>query len=259
MNEKLKLFFLILGLFVFSVLITSLFIYKNYKAQKELYLQTMTKNFEALYENNAYLLKERSNIIYDKSINREKIIKIIAKALKIEDIKCKEFKKLRKELYEKLYDEYNYMKNYGLQELHFHFPDYTSFIRFYRFEKYGDSLKGFRKSLEIVQEFKKPVSCFEIGRVVHGFRNVYPLFYKGELIGTVDIAYHANSIISGIERALPVYIEFIIDGNLIKKRIFEDEQKNYVKSHISEDFFVDKDVKTFSKEAQIIKEEIQSI
>ncbi|PMP67485.1 MAG: hypothetical protein C0190_03330, partial [Thermodesulfobacterium geofontis] len=259
MNEKLKISFLILGLFSFLIIIVLFFIYKNYKKQEKLYLQTMTKNFEALYKNNAYLLKERSNIIYDSFINKEKIIKIVVKASKIKDIKSKEFKKLREELYKKLYNEYNYMKNYGLQELHFHLPDYTSFIRFYRPEKYGDSLKGVRKSLELVHEFKKPVSCFEIGRVVHGFRNVYPLFYNGELVGMVDVAYHANSIISGIERALPVYIEFIIDSNLIKKKLFEDEQKLYTKSHIFEDFFIDKDVKTFSKEAQIIKEEIQNI
>lgn len=259
MNEKLKLLLLISGLFIISVFISSFFIYKSYKMQKDIYLQTMTNNLEALYENNAYLLKEISNIIFDSYINKDNVIKIVANTSKIKDKKSEELKKLREKLYKELYEKYNYMKNYGLQELHFHFSDYTSFLRFYRPEKYGDSLKGIRKSLEIVQETKKPVSCFEVGRVVHGFRNVYPLFYKGNFIGTVDVAYHANSIISVIEKTLPVYIEFIINKNLIQKRLFKDEQKAYIESHISEEFFIDKDVKIFNKEAQKIKEEIKNI
>jgi len=117
------------------------------------------------------------------------------------------------------------MKKYKLQDLNFNLPDYTNLIRFYRPNKFGDSFKGIRKSLEIVHELKTPVSCFEIGRVIHAFRNVFPLYYKGIFVGTVDIAYHANSIISGIEMALPVYMEFLIDCKSIQKNLYKEEQK----------------------------------
>jgi diguanylate cyclase (GGDEF)-like protein len=259
MDEKIKVFFLVLGFFILSIVILLVIFHKFYTLERETYLQTMTQSFEALYKNNAYLLKERANIVFDIFINKEDVLKIMAEASKIKDKNSKEFKKLHEKLYKNLYKVSDYMKKYKLQDLNFNLPDYTNLIRFYRPEKYGDSLKGFRKSLEIVQELKSPVSCFEIGRAVHAFRNVFPLYYKGIFVGTVDIAYHANSIISGIEMALPVYIEFLIDCNSIQKNLYKEEQKNYIRSSIFDGYFIDKEVEIFNESAEKIKREVQNI
>lgn len=259
MDEKIKVFFLVLSFFILSVFIILTVFYKLYTLEKETYLQTMTQSFESLYKNNIYLLKERANIVFDIFINKEDILKIMAEASKIKDKKSEKFKKLYEKLYKKLYKESNYIKKYKLQDLNFNLPDYTNLIRFYRPNRYGDSLKGIRKSLEIVHELKASVSCFEIGRTVHAFRNVFPLYYKETFVGTVDIAYHANSIISGIEMALPVYIEFLIDRKFIQENLYKDEQKNYIRSPIFDEYFIDKEVEIFNESAEKIKREVQNI
>jgi len=98
MDEKIKVFSLVLGLFILSMVIILVIFYKLYTLEKETYLQIMTQSFEALYKNNAYLLKERANIVFDIFINKEDILKILAEASKVKDKNSEDFKKLHEKL-----------------------------------------------------------------------------------------------------------------------------------------------------------------
>ena len=91
-------------------------------------------------------------------------------------------------LYRKLYPLYERIKKHSVYQLHFHFPDNRSMLRFHAPYKADDDLAPFRPSVRIVNEERKEVHGYESGKLVHGFRHVYPLTYRGEAIGSVEVS-----------------------------------------------------------------------
>ncbi len=91
-------------------------------------------------------------------------------------------------LYRKLYSTYTRANQYSVRQLHFHFPDGRSMLRFHKLNKADDDLSIYRPSVRIANEQQREVNGYESGRIVHGFRNVYPLYYQGTPIGSVEIS-----------------------------------------------------------------------
>ena len=69
---------------------------------------------------------------------------------------------------------------------HFHLPDSTSFLRMNKPEKFGDSLKSFRFTVNEANSSKKTVKGIESGVSGFGFRVVMPVFYKGVHLGSFE-------------------------------------------------------------------------
>jgi diguanylate cyclase (GGDEF)-like protein len=84
--------------------------------------------------------------------------------------------KLREELNTLVGPFWNELRSrYGLRQLHFHIPPDTSFLRVHAPHKYGDDLTGVRHTTTDAIKSGKPVQGLEVGRVVGGFRGVYPI------------------------------------------------------------------------------------
>ncbi|HUV06310.1 MAG TPA: cache domain-containing protein, partial [Spirochaetia bacterium] len=83
-------------------------------------------------------------------------------------------------LYKNLTPLYEKLGLYRFSQLHFHFPDTTSFLRFNRPQRFGDRLDTQRESVRIVNLEKRAVSGFEADRVSGTYRFVHPLFHHGE-------------------------------------------------------------------------------
>ncbi len=71
-------------------------------------------------------------------------------------------------------------------QFQFHLPNSDSFLRLHKPEKFGDSLKDFRFTVNKANETKELVSGIEKGRAGFGIRVVAPVSYKGKHIGTVE-------------------------------------------------------------------------
>ena len=81
----------------------------------------------------------------------------------------------------------NMKENYNAQQLHFHLPPATSFLRLQKPEKFGDDLSSFRATVVKANQTKKPVVGLETGVSDLGFRVVRPLFDKnGAHIGSIE-------------------------------------------------------------------------
>ncbi len=74
----------------------------------------------------------------------------------------------------------------SVSQIQFHLPDSTSFFRLHKPEKFGDSLKDFRFTVNEANESKETVLGLEDGVAGLGFRAVVPMFYKGKHIGSVE-------------------------------------------------------------------------
>ncbi len=76
--------------------------------------------------------------------------------------------------------------NGKIAQFQFHLPDSVSFLRLHKPEKFGDSLKAFRFTVNQANESKTTVSGIEKGRAGFGLRVVEPISYNGKHIGTVE-------------------------------------------------------------------------
>jgi len=95
----------------------------------------------------------------------------------------------REGLIDLLMDGYVPIKS-KMAQFQFHLPDSTSFLRLHKPEKFGDSLKAFRHTVNRANATKKTVKGIEEGKAGYGLRVVIPVAYKGEHLGTVE--YGAN-------------------------------------------------------------------
>ncbi len=73
-----------------------------------------------------------------------------------------------------------------ISQVQFHLPDSTSFLRLHQPNKYGDSLRDFRFTVNEANEKKDIVRGLEKGVGGFGFRVVVPISYEGRHIGTVE-------------------------------------------------------------------------
>ena len=73
-----------------------------------------------------------------------------------------------------------------ITQVQFHLPDSTSFLRLHQPEKFGDSLKDFRFTVNEANTRKETVQGLEEGVGGYGFRVVVPMFYQGVHTGSVE-------------------------------------------------------------------------
>ena len=99
--------------------------------------------------------------------------------------------KIRQKLYKHLFADYERLRKLvSLRQLHFHLPDNRSFLRMHRPSKFGDDLTQIRPTVAYVNKNKKSIDGFETGRVLDGFRFVYPLFdAEKNYLGSVEVSF----------------------------------------------------------------------
>lgn len=73
-----------------------------------------------------------------------------------------------------------------VSQVQFHLPDSTSFLRLHQPEKFGDSLKEFRFTVNEANQQQKTISGLEEGKGGYGFRVVAPMYYDGVHTGSVE-------------------------------------------------------------------------
>lgn len=71
-------------------------------------------------------------------------------------------------------------------QFQFHLPDSTSFLRFHSLNKFGDSLKNIRFTVNETNAQKKVMMGIEEGVLGYGIRVVVPMYYEGKHTGSVE-------------------------------------------------------------------------
>ncbi len=160
--------------------------------------------------------------------------------------------KIRKELLAYYLPVYEKLSRHNLRHLQFHLPDGRSFLRVHQPKNYGDSLL-FRPSIERVIHTHKPVYGFEIGRNYGAYRAVYPLFYRMEYVGSVELSFAFSAMKTALEAVgggLSRYF-LVIDEALLKKSTGKKELENYRPCFIDEKFVIENKI---GKGARLLKE-----
>src|SRR6056297_1811653 len=204
--KRYKYFFLsLLGIY----LAVFYFLFINFENSSEVYLDQKLERSEYTLKSVLNNYRSISELLFKTLIETDDILYIVENAWDAETQAIRDF--YRKRLLEKVGQVYKEMKNKGFRQVHFHFPDNTSFLRMHRPGKYGDDLTGVRKSIEIARAERAFVSGFEEGRIFNGYRMVFPITHTGELIGTVEISISFNTICQDLSEEFEEPFFFIID------------------------------------------------
>ena len=127
----------------------------------------------------------------------------------------------RNQLHMMLEQPYRKIIQFDFRQLHFHFPDSTSFLRMHAPYKYGDSLRGVRVSVDRANAEKQIVTGFEEGRIFNGFRYVFPLSYNETHIGTVEVSASPAAVLASIYDLYPnLGACFLIREDVVRQKVF---------------------------------------
>lgn len=218
MTKHTKIFSLLIFLLLFSQYFTYNFVEKYYSEKKATILNDtigdITSNYDTIYA----ILQDQSISAFEGYINRD-------------DIKEAFANRDRKKLYTILKEKYQVLKNGGYKQVHFHTPDNHSFLRMHKPGSYGDDLSTIRNTVVYVNKYHKPIHGLETGKVLPGYRHVYPIFYKNLYIGSVEISFGIKKIETLLEKTYSFTSRFLIEKNIFDTTVFEDDKKLYTISN----------------------------
>ncbi|ACF14784.1 diguanylate cyclase (GGDEF domain) [Chloroherpeton thalassium ATCC 35110] len=189
-----------IAVFLFLSGIAALLIHRNYEQKKERYYARLIGELKTAYDVITLSNSESAQIAFSSQINQPEILDLFKQARSADENRRDS---IRQNLYEKLSPLYERLTLRDVRQLHFHLPDCESFLRFHRPTKYGDNLKGVRYSVEKANADLVRVTGFEEGRIFNGFRNVFPLIYEGEHLGSVEVSMEFDAIRKRMEQQFP--------------------------------------------------------
>ncbi|MCK5294991.1 MAG: hypothetical protein KAJ49_10080, partial [Arcobacteraceae bacterium] len=232
----------IFAIIIFIIILATsvMFVNIDKKNRIENYLQqqhkTINTQFNVIYDEKYQL----SQIVYNELISNPNIIRIMNQTRKKNSEQS--LKVLRNDLYSILNKKYIQWKLLGIQQLHFHLNDNKSFLRMHKPEKFGDDLSNIRESVKLVNQLKTTSHGFEMGRIISGFRFVFPIIADdGSHIGSVEASISTKNFKRELKQSFHSKINFIIKKTIVDKKAFSPViNKQYKTTPINKNFYANK-------------------
>ena len=232
--------------YIVLMLLGAYFINFTVEKYKDSYLAMQTEILTTKYETNYNYFKIMSKDVYSIYKDNDFIMKIIDKS---NNSSIEERAVLRNNLYSMTKKRYKRLKNMGVLQIHFHLKDNTSFLRLHKANKYGDDLTLVRPSVAAANKNQEMVEGFEVGKIIHGFRFVYPLFYHKKHVGSMEVSFSSEKLMEIISNNKTVDSHFLVSKQEVNEKIFPEfkdslyndsiENPNYLietrSHHIKED------------------------
>lgn len=194
------------------------------RGQKEFYLSKQTKSQQIAWDATVNTHKIGMSAYFDAYIMTPTVASYMKKA-NSNDRSLKNI--AREELYRELHPYYLRLEDRNVRQLHFHDRENNSFLRFHQKGKFGDSLNSTRPSVVLANKYKRVVQGFETGKVVSGFRNVFPIVYNGEHLGSVELSQPFVAIKNELGKLEPSkeYLMALRASEILPK-IFEEQKSS---------------------------------
>lgn len=229
---------------------------KNNKIDTELELSL--KELKLNLDITSFHNKKLTDSIYNSFKRDEKVLQILSEVLNT-DTNRKNI--LRKELYLYLFNKFELMTTKGINMLLFSDPDNKTLLRMHNINMYDDDLSEIRKSIVYVNKIKKEIHGFEEGKIAHGFRNVYPLYYKDKYVGCFDVSFSSHYIQDTLSKINKVHSHFLIKKDLFSSKNWKQEEiiSSYRTSIENENYLVSLDEIDFAKETLYLQQYLLSM
>ena len=202
----------------------------NWEYKEQRYLEQQAAVVATAYRASVDSYALATRILVDETVRRPDVIAILARGMEGDPA-------ARGQLFRRLAPTYDRLVAQGIRQLHFHTPTAHSYLRFHALERYGDPLFDLRPSLRIANTEKRPVSGFEAGRVISGFRYVFPLFDGERHLGSVEISLPFRSIRDAMARNDPGReYAFVIRRQAVDAVLFDQRRGLYAPWPVNADF-----------------------
>lgn len=190
--EKLSNYFfrfapVVILLFLFGAFLGFLHLKKDLKREIEFNLNSTTRVIWTIWNSVTIVHEETMLAIYERHILDARVFEILRRA---NSQNTEERARARAELFRYLSETYDHLREkYMIRQLHFHTPDNRSFLRFHAPEFYDDDLTPHRQTVVLTNKLKKPHISFETGRLITGYRYVFPIIDpEGLHLGSVELS-----------------------------------------------------------------------
>lgn len=212
------------------------FLYVDFVFSKNNYLNERIKDLKVNY--NSFIKYEKSLVdIYSESIlDNPKVSKLLYDAMK----NPKNSDEYRADLFNSFSNEFEVLKSKGFNVLHFHDFKGSSFLRFHKPKKYGDSLIEFRSSILKVKNTKEVIYGVETGRSAQVFRVIYPIFYEKEYVGSFEISSSLIRLINELNSKVGNHSTFLSKSKFLEKILSENDLKNQYITSWFKDYYIQK-------------------
>lgn len=138
------------------------------------------------------MYKYALGVIVKEQILTPDVLRLLNKA---QNASVQEKITLRAKLYRKMWKLYEHdLLPYNINQFQFHLNDGESFLRVHEPSVQGENEYDFRKTIREANEDKKYSFGFEGGYISPGFRNVFPISYRGKHIGSVELSLSFDAI-----------------------------------------------------------------
>ena len=234
--------------FVCSALL--LVIKEDYKSNSSAFESEVLQKYDDQYQTILYCHRMLARSYYEKIISNERILEIMWEANYSDESKSN---LLRNELYELSLYDYGRAVDDNYRQYHFVLHDNTSFLRMHKPESYGDDLLGIRESVRIANEEGIYVEGFEEGRVFNGYRFEFPLFYKEESVGCVEISLSYAAITDLMRELFNTRVKFLVKKQIVDEKVWDDLVGiTYAAVPFTNDYYID--VETQQQDQKIASE-----
>ncbi len=105
--------------------------------------------------------------------------------------------------------------NYKNIKIHIHDANIHSFLRAWKPEKFGDDLKGFRKTIVNVESTKEPLVAIELGVAGLVLRGLSPVLHEDKYLGSVEFMQGLNSIVKAAKRDHDYDMVILLDNSYL--------------------------------------------
>ncbi|MBK5928987.1 diguanylate cyclase domain-containing protein [Halochromatium salexigens] len=129
----------------------------------------------------------------------------------------------------------------GVRQFHFHRPNGDSFLRFHHPARFGDNLLAVRASIRRANTDLEPVFGFEVGRVVSGYRSLFPIIdARGRHLGSVELSLPFKVLLDELQALMPQHaFQLLLLAQRQRAILFEEQQGLYEAWPASDRFLVE--------------------
>jgi len=178
-------------------------------------LDTLSTHYKILLETQ----KITAIAVYQSTIQIARVVEIMSQASTATE---GEKVALRKEFHKILDKKYQILKQKGVLQYQFLFPNNISFYRAHKPSKFGDDLTDVRSDFKYTNKTKKPIRGFVQGRVAHGFRNTFPIFDKNaNHIGAMEVSFSSDSFQKYLNNISGIHTHFLVNKNIFNSKTWE--------------------------------------
>jgi two-component system, sensor histidine kinase and response regulator len=219
---------------VVALTLAGWFLYEQYRHAAKLVAHQNTIALEVAYRSTINMYRLDAETRVQAQILRPEVVDILRRVPSASET---EKAVLRGQLYRLMRPVYQDLVNRGARQLYFHTPDGTVFLRVHSPERAGDRQMDIRPSIRIANTELRPAAGFEGGRIAPAFRNVFPLVYEGQHLGSVDLSLSFDQIHSGVMELIPEgNCALLLRPEISRDLVFEERRSLFIQAALHPDF-----------------------